>query len=59
MEDAYEKCKKCKKFKTPECPNSHKCFATIDKPYFEKEEDFSKKKRFIGWMKEMLKYLFS
>ena len=59
MEDAYEKCKKCKKFKTSDCPNSHKCFANIDKPYFEKEEDFSKKERFIRQMKEILKYLFS
>ena len=29
MEDVYEQCKKCKKFKTSKCPNSYKCFATI------------------------------
>lgn len=59
MEDVYEQCKKCKKFKTSKCPNSDKCFATIDKPYFEKEEDFSKKKQFIKRLKEVLAYLLS
>lgn len=59
MEDAYEQCKKCKKFKTSKCPNSYKCFATIDKPYFEKEEDLSKKKQFIKRLKEVLAYLFT
>ncbi len=58
MDDVYYQCKECKKFKTSKCPNSHKCFATIDKPYFEKK-DLSKKEQFIKRLKEVLAYLFS
>ena len=35
-ERAYKSknCDKCVNYKTTNCPNSSKCYSTIDKPYF-------------------------
>lgn len=30
-------CDKCRKQHTMQCPNSSKCYSTLDKPYFEKK----------------------
>ena len=38
MKDPYVICRQCSKFKTMNCPNSFFCFATKDKPFFEKKE---------------------
>ena len=34
--EAYKnkKCDKCVNWKTNKCPNTSKCFSTLDKPYF-------------------------
>ena len=34
--EAYKnkKCDKCANWKTNKCPNTSKCFSTLDKPYF-------------------------
>ena len=44
-ERAYQtrNCDKCANWKTINCPNSSKCFGTVDKPYFKiKEESYDK-----------------
>lgn len=35
-EEAYrnKKCDKCSNYKTRQCPNSSKCYSTLNKPYF-------------------------
>lgn len=32
------KCEDCKNYKTMKCPNSFECYATDNKPFFEKKE---------------------
>lgn len=48
MKDPYVICRQCSKFKTMNCPNSFFCFATKDKPFFEKKES---KKSFLTKLK--------
>lgn len=38
-EKTNRNCTNCKKHKTMKCPNSSKCYSTIDKPYFERSEN--------------------
>lgn len=33
------KCDKCINYKTMDCPNSSKCYDTLDKPYFKIKEE--------------------
>lgn len=35
----FKACHKCANYKTIKCPNTSKCFSTIDKPYFKIKED--------------------
>lgn len=32
-------CRACWKYRTMDCPNSSRCYATKDKPYFETRDD--------------------
>lgn len=34
----YKFCEKCANYKTTNCPNTSKCFSTLDKPYFKIKE---------------------
>lgn len=38
-EKTNRNCTNCKKHKTMKCPNSSKCYSTVDKPYFERSEN--------------------
>lgn len=35
----YKFCEKCANYKTTNCPNTSKCFSTLDKPYFKIKEN--------------------
>lgn len=38
-QDKERSCDNCIKKKTINCPNSSKCYETLDKPYFERRRD--------------------
>ena len=37
LEESIKDCSKCKKHHTKQCPNSSKCWDTLEKPYFEEK----------------------
>lgn len=35
----FKDCHKCANYKTTKCPNTSKCFSTLNKPYFKIKEN--------------------